>query len=235
MKNFLIVICAICIILQTILLFGCAPEPPVEEDPLAGIPEEELPMAIRNPEAMLSADDPLEEMQAQFPEWTISNYYEYLYAFHYYPNGTPDKISGFISPFISRDVTAWGVRLWVEPAEVPVNFKRFSLVLEQPNEPYVMEFSDTFRFERWEDGEWKRLGFLREGQNPMILDERALFYPGKGPVDPHYENFAGGYKKVKIDIRRDEWLSPIVPGKYRVLVYIGYEATPMYAEFTVVE
>ena len=47
--------CFLLILVLCLCSCNSEPEPSVEEDPLAGIPEEELPMAIRNPEAMLSA------------------------------------------------------------------------------------------------------------------------------------------------------------------------------------
>lgn len=221
----------------TLLVFGsCAPDNVIDSDNPDVPPSQdtETPSEYSRPE-MLSPDDPLEQMQAQFPDLIISNYYEYLYAQYYYPYGTPDIFSDFISPLISRDATAEGIIFTVEPSHVPRDFESFHIVLRQPNEPYVMEFSDTFRIEKMIDGKWTRICYLRRGIVPGVLDQRAAFYPGLGALDPEYPYFAGGYKEVSIVLQRDEWITPPEPGLYRVLVYAGYDATPIYAEFEILE
>ena len=65
-----------------------------------------------------------------------------------------------------------------------------------------------------------------------LCDEPARGY--KEGVE-EYPYPIGGYREATITVERQYFISPIKPGRYRVVVYAGYlpNSTPVYAEFTV--
>ena len=182
---------------------------------------------------LLPEDTPLETLQALYPELNIKSYRDYYFVVRS-PKGTPDnhvKDSVFYA-LIPQWITAEGVRISV-PEQVSVDFENFEIILEKTDEPQELLYRKAPRIEKWIDAEWKRIYYFHEDFSMSFWDKFAENHLLSNDEGKYYRVSAIG--QGTITVSRDEWITPVEPGKYRVMVYVGYEETPMYAEFTIEE
>lgn len=180
---------------------------PVENSKDSTTPEETTPARETYPQT-------LEEMQQAYPEYNIFSLdaYEHVRGT---PNGTPDP-----KPYgIPETATAEGVEFKADQASVPVDFDVIKFTLSKT----IASEEDFFycralRLEKLENGEWKRLYYL-----PYII-VTAMEWPLVGVSGP---------ASIPLKISRETVISPIEPGTYRAVAFVGYECTPFYAEFEI--
>ena len=177
---------------------------------------------------LLPRETELSVLQAQYPGLNIAEYDDYAHVAHN-PNGTADEPPYGMRQNVWKNSTAEGITCRVVPEAVPLAFESFDLVFEHTDTDGLIDCVRTPRIEKYEDGAWRRLWYRHRDRLPY--DARLVEDEAEGD----HAIFATGFGQATVTIDREGWISPIVPGRYRVLVYVGYEATPMYAEFTVVE
>ena len=178
-------------------------------------------------------DTPLETLQALYPELNIKSYRDYFCVVKC-PKGTPDNCvkDMVFHALIPQWITAEGVSISV-PEQVSVDFENFEIILEKTDEPQELLYREAPRIEKWIDGEWKRIYYFHEDLSTCFWDEFAENHLLSKDDDTYYSVSAIG--QGTITVSRDEWITPVEPGRYRVMVYVGYEETPMYAEFAIVD
>lgn len=180
---------------------------PVENPPDSTPPEETTPARETYPQT-------LEEMQQAYPEYNIFSLdaYEHVRGT---PNGTPDP-----KPYgIPETATAEGIEFKADQASVSVDFDVIKFTLSKT----IASEKDFFycralRLEKLENGEWKRLYYL-----PYIIVSQYE-WPAVGVSGP---------TSIPLEISRKTVISPIEPGTYRAIAFVGYECTPFYAEFEI--
>ena len=217
---------------------GVFPEEPTEdvtisnaENPYAGYYEEVGEINYVDYFApLLPEDTPLETLQALYPELNIKSYRDYYFVVRC-PKGTPDNhVKDLVLyALIPNWITAEGVSVSV-PEQVSVDFENFEIILEKTDEPQELLYRKAPRIEKWIDGEWTRIYYFHEDFSTGFADEFAENHLLSNDDGTHYSISAIG--QGTITVSRDEWITPVEPGRYRVMVYVGYEETPMYAEFT---
>lgn len=179
---------------------------PVENPPDSTTPEETTPARETFPQT-------LEEMQQAFPEYNIFSIDAYNHVCRE-PNGSPDpKVY-----CVPETATAEGVEFKADQAAVSVDFDviKFTLSKTIASENDFF-YCNTLRLEKLENGEWKRLYYLP----PVIVT-------GEWPVSG-----LSGPTSIPLEISRKTVISPIEPGTYRAVAFVGYECTPFYAEFEI--
>lgn len=179
---------------------------PVENPPDSTPPEETTPARETYPQT-------LEEMQQAFPEYNIFSIDAYNHVCRE-PNGSPDpKVY-----CVPETATAEGVEFKADQAAVSVDFDvvKFTLSKTIASENDFF-YCNTLRLEKLENGEWKRLYYLP----PVIVT-------GEWPVSG-----LSGPASIPLKISRETVISPIEPGTYRAVAFVGYECTPFYAEFEI--
>ena len=177
---------------------------------------------------LLPKETELSVLQAQYPGLNIAEYDDYAHVAHN-PNGTADEPPYGTRQNVWKDSTAEGITCRVASEVIPLAFESFDIIFEHTDADGFIDCVRTPRIEKYEDGAWQRLWYRQRDRMPYdarLAEDEA----GNARVI-----FATGFGQATVTIDREGWISPIVPGKYRVLVYIGYEATPMYAEFEIVD
>ena len=179
----------------------------------------------------LPEDTPLETLQALYPELNIKSYRDYCFVVKC-PKGTPDYGSRIMLYVVRADwCSTEGVTMTV-PERISADFESFEIVLEKTEEPSELLYIESPRIDKWVDGAWERIYYLPEHNSPNFYDGFVhTEWVVKG--DAAYSVSAIG--QGTITVSRDEWITPVEPGRYRVMVYVGYEETPLYAEFAIVD
>ncbi len=178
----------------------------------------------------LPEDTPLVTLQQGYPALNISSYRDYCFV-TYCPKGTPDY-TPFLDESLFPDwVSTEGVTITV-PERISVDFESFDIVLEKTDAPQALLFVKAPRIEKWVDGAWERIYYLHSEAPAYFSDHFA-----KNDLLVHNDKAysISGTGRATVTVSRSEWITPIMPGKYRVLMYVGYQAEPMYAEFTIEE
>ncbi|MBQ7338301.1 MAG: hypothetical protein IJW40_07590 [Clostridia bacterium] len=176
----------------------------------------------------LSEDTPLETLQALYPALNIRSYEDYCFVV-YCPKGTPDY-----TPFLSESLFPdWmgteGVTLTV-PETIDLDFESFEIVLEKAEAPYELLFVRAPRIEKWTGDAWVRIHYLHADASAKFVD----FFKESDVLSRDGIAYGiSGTERATVTVSREEWITPVETGKYRVMMYVGYEAAPMYAEFTI--
>ena len=155
----------------------------------------------------------LEQMQSEYPEYYIFSLDAYEHV-RFCPNGTPDPK---VPDFVPETATADGVTFVAVQEQVSADFEKIEFRLSKSDkDESLMYYSAYPRLERLENGEWKRLYYL-----PY-------------PIVTGYEWPASGISgSVTLEISRDCLISRLGSGTYRAIAFVGYNCTPLYAEFEI--
>ena len=237
-KNFFTLILLLVAVVGMVAFSSCRVQEPEESEPEQDLSAEFLkeyyaslgdtpyfdPLAEPLPE-----DTPLETLQALYPALHIKSYEDYRFVV-YCPLGTPDYTPFLTGRLFPDWIGAEGVTLTV-PERVSLDFESFEIVLEKAEAPYELLFVRAPRIEKWTGEAWVRIHYLHADGSAQFVD----FFKESDVLSRDGIAYGiSGTERATVTVSREEWITPVEPGRYRVMMYVGYEAVPMYAEFTIV-
>lgn len=130
------------------------------------------------------------------------------------PDGTPDPLPGSLP----SGTTAEGVTMTTAPS-AKLKFVSIDFVLTKEGEDTYFEYDPLLRLERQDaDGSWTR-----------------LYHYDVDAGAPVTVNNTAETGMATLSIYREDVISPITPGKYRAVAFVGEDLTHVYAEFTIAE
>ncbi len=247
MKWYRLLISMLFLLLMLCTVTSCLPPSDISKTPAQDDPEDSLPEKDSYAEFLeeyyaslgdtpyfdplatpLPEDTPLETLQALYPALNIKSYEDYCFVV-YCPKGTPDYTPFLSGRFFPEWIGTDGVTLTV-PERVSLDFESFEIVLEKAEAPHELLFVRAPRIEKWTGEAWARIHYLHADASAQFVDffKESDVLPSDGIAYG-----ISGTERATVTVSREEWITPVEAGKYRVMMYVGHEATPMYAEFTI--